>query len=238
MSARSRRVLALSVLCLGFLAGCPMTSTWTSPRTTPVGTSSHTIGVETLGILGKDAQDLNADGDTADAFEGEGTVIAPFIFPAYIFRIGLGERFDLGLKGSTGGTLQADFKVQFIKTPAFDLAIDPAIQLSLINYASLPLMFAINTGEAFSFYFGPRASFVWVFTGDDTTVAGGLAVGGTVGFRIAPSHSFTLYPEVTWFKSLNKDANGSLATIGIGFSFGNGQPDYGPGSIEYVEGGQ
>lgn len=238
MTAGTRSELALVALSLFGLAGCPMTSTWTSPRTTPDGTVSHTIGVETMGIVDKEAQDLNADGDTADAFEDSGTVFAPFVFPAYIFRIGLGDRFDLGLKGSTAGTLQADFKFQIIKTPAFDLALDPSVQLSLINYASLPVLFGINLGESFSIYLGPRATWVFVFTKGETTVASGFAVGGTVGFRISPSRSFSLYPEITWFRSLDADANGSLATVGIGFSFGSGQPDYGPGSIEYVEGGQ
>lgn len=239
MTARTRRGALVVLLSLSvFSAGCPMTSTWTTARTTPPGTSTHTIGIETLAIVDKEARDLNGDEDTADAFEDEGTVFAPFVFPAYIFRIGLTDRFDLGLKGSTAGTLQADFKWQIVKTPAFDLALDPAVQLSLINYVSLPVVFAINTGESFSIYLGPRATWVFVFTDDETTTAGGFAVGGTVGFRISPSRSFSLYPEITWFRSLDPDANGSLATVGIGFSFGSGQPEYGPGSIEYVEGGQ
>jgi len=234
MNARASLVWSFLAVSSGLLAGCPMSSTWTPPRTIPVGTTSHTIGVETIAFVGRDATDLNEDGDTADAFEDDGTVVAPFVFPAYIFRIGIADRFDIGLKGSTGGAFQADFKLQFVKTPAFDLAIDPAVQLSVINYVSLPVLFGFNAGEGFSFYLGPRATWIFIFA-DDATVADGFAVGGTIGFRIAPSNRFAIYPEIAWLRSLAEGANGHMATVGLGFSFGAGQPDYGPGSIEYVQ---
>lgn len=232
------RWLVLALLSLSSLAGCPMPSMWTTPRTIPQGMSTHTIGVETLAFVGREEADLNEDGDTADAFEDSGVVVAPFVFPAYIFRMGLGDTFDLGLKGSTGGAFIADFKWQLIKTPAFDMALDPSVQVSIINYVALPLMMALNMGEPFSIYFGPRATWVFILGADDSTVAGGIAVGGTLGFRIAAGNHFTIYPEVNWLRSLAADSNGHMATIGLGFSFGTGQPDYGPGSIAYEEGGE
>ena len=229
-------VAVLAPLTLaGLLAGCPMSSTWTSPRTIPEGTMSHTIGVETIALVDRTEGDVDGDGEITKWFEKQGVDVAPMVFPAYVLRIGLGSRFDIGLKGSTAGSLQADFKFQLIKTPAFDMALDPSIQLSLINTASLPVMFGLNFGEDLSLYLGPRAT--WILRAQSNLwMENGLAVGGTVGFRISASESLTLYPEVGWLRGLSKDVNGHLVTVGIGFSFGSGQPEYGPGSIEYIEG--
>ena len=232
--------LAFVVLALAVLAGCPVSSTWTTPRTIPQGTSLHTVGVDTFFAVAREGG-APAEGDEVLWYSGPGTHVAPFVFPAYLFRIGLGDRFDLGLKGSTAGAFQVDFKWQLIKTPAFDMAIDPAIELSFIDYATLPLLFGINAGESFTVYGGPRATWMFIPVGEtdtgDQIYSGGLSVGGSLGFRIQAGDRFAIYPEMTWLRGLQKDANGHLVTLGLGFSFGTGHPDYGPGSIEYVEGG-
>jgi hypothetical protein len=219
------------------LAGCPVSSTWTTARTIPEGTSLHTIGVDAFAIVDRHGV-APSDGDDVVWYSGSGTFLAPLVFPAYLFRLGLGPRMDLGLKGSTAGAFQADFKLQLVKTPAFDLAIDPSVQISFIDYVSFPVLLGLNAGESFTVTFGPRVTWMFIPLGDDEgdqIYESGITVGGSVCFRIQAAPRFAIYPELTWLRGIGEDANGHLVTLGLGFSFGAGHPDYGWGSIEYVQ---
>jgi hypothetical protein len=226
------------VLAVAALAGCPVSSTWTTPRTIPEGTNLHTIGVDSFALVGREGS-APSEGDEVLWYSGSGTHVAPMVFPAYLFRIGLASRMDLGLKASTAGAIQADFKWQLVKTPAFDLALDPSIELSFVDYVSLPVLFGLNAGEGLTITLGPRATWLFVPLGaedaTDQIFAGGLTVGGSLGFRIQLGPRLAVYPEMTWLHALKDQESGELVTLGLGFSFGSGHPDYGPGSIEYVQ---
>lgn len=232
-----KRALACALLG-AVVAGCPVSSTWTTARTIPDGTMLHTIGVDAFALVGREGTEP-AEGDEPLWYSGSGTHVAPLVFPAYLLRIGLGSRMDVGLKGSTAGAVQADFKWQIIKTPAFDLALDPAVELSFIDYVSLPVLFGINAGEALTITLGPRVTWLFVPVGADEATdqifPGGVTVGGSVGVRIQAGPRFAIYPEMTWLHALKDRESGELVTLGLGFSFGAGHPDYGPGSIEYVQ---
>jgi len=213
--------LALPPIAI-LLAGCPTPSSWTTPRTLPEGESTHTIGLEWFTFKGA-REDLNGDGDTRDAFES-GTYTLPFVFPAYVFRTGLADIMDLGVKASLAGDAVVDFKLQAVRSEFFDLAFDPSLQIGFVSYAALPVLFGINAGEFFQVTLSPRLTYGYAVDDDTTDPIDGVFYGGSVGLRIAPTDRLAILPEINILERF--DTEGAIITAGLGISFGRGQPDY------------
>lgn len=210
------------------LSGCPSPSLYTTPRTIPTGTFQHTIAAEGIGVI------------------GSSTAVLPTL-PTYQLRIGVHDQLDIGVRVANMTGLGADVKWNFLRTPGFDLAIDPGFQLYLwgassrstsssgsispstdsfiIGYAHLPLLIGFNFNEAITLLLTP--GFSWGFgsvssSGGTTGFASGPLVRLGVGANFRLTQNFALQPEVTFLKPFdNFSDSGVFMTFGLGFQFGS-----------------
>ncbi|MBI2897217.1 MAG: hypothetical protein HYY06_26910 [Deltaproteobacteria bacterium] len=210
------------------LLGCPSSQTWTTARTVPAGSVQHTAGVEFIGLNVDDPDCVDAEGD--DVCDSIGFVAVPF--PGYIARIGVADMLDLGFKASTAGSFGADFKIQLVRTDAFDLAIDPGFSMPFVfafTYINMPVLFSLNFGEMTTLTLYPKASYWVVFNEDIDTAANGFFVGGGANFQIRVSDRFAITPGFEWTRSVAGMDEGEAITFfnfGVGFSFGS-FPEFG-----------
>lgn len=223
-----RRNMVWAVLAVATtmgLASCASPNIYGTARTVPKGTISHTIAAEGIGAVVQ----------REDATTGETSGASGFLpaFPAYQARFGINDEMDLGARFASLGTLGIDFKYNFLRSPALDLALDPGIQSFFVKggdsafglaYFYLPLLVDINLSKHVSLVFTPGAMVASAFGAvdmDSKFAATGvmLRAGAGVNFRI--SERFALQPEVTVIKpSEGESLTSILYSAGIGFNFG------------------
>jgi len=129
------RALALGVVAAALLCGCPNPNLYGTPRTVEPGAASHTVSIETVGVLGARGKDYS-----------------PTV-PSYTVRIGLAPRLDLGIRAANFTSGAADLKWNFYRSKWLDVAVAPGGQYFFdrandVHYVHthLPVMFGINIG--------------------------------------------------------------------------------------------
>lgn len=205
------------------LTGCPNPNTYGTPRTTPKGKVSHTIAAEGFGFKFDDPET-----------EAAVSAIVP-TFPSYQLRYGITDQLDFGARVANLTSLGGDLKWNFVRSPMFDVAIDPGFQwyqLS-INETSLnvvylhgPVLLGINVAEPVSIVLSPGVTYALasgtVETTDDreaATTNDGIMGRLGVGFDFRINEGFALHPEVTFMKSFRDDGM-LLYMLGLGINFG------------------
>jgi hypothetical protein len=228
-----------------FVAGCPNPNTYGVPRTTPPGKVSHSLALEAFNVSAVTARSTGGRVQTE-----RNSATFPHL-PSYLLRIGLDDRVDLGLRVANLSTLGADVKWNFIRTSAFDLAVDPGVQLAYysLNAAGTnasgsesiflynlhaPLLFGINAGDV---TFVPSAGVMFGGTSQNVTTttdrdATDTAIGtqtfylrAGLGVNVRVSRGFALHPEVTVLRGFTV-IEPMFVTFGVGFNFG-ALPRYG-----------
>jgi hypothetical protein len=152
-------------------SGCPSPNTFTVPRTVPVGRVQHTIAVEAIGVAG-----------------GDDAVYLP-VPPSYTARIGAADRFDVGIHLSHMSSLGLDLKWNPVRTPGFDLAIDPGAQgfyiagggeSVFIWYLHAPLLLGINPSPTATILFTPGISVIGASAESDNTFSGSSSASDSI----------------------------------------------------------
>jgi len=239
------RSLAVLAAAIALVAGCPMPASFTTPRTIPQGKVAHAIGVEWVALDAMDERtDRNYDGDTRDQGEVRNAhSVFPFAFPAYVYRLGLSDSMDVGVKGSALPAAVVDLKVQLLRSDLVDVAMDPSVEVTLAEYLSLPVIVGLNLDPRFIVFAGPRFTYGFLLRPTDgrgpsdlgpggtspaSTVTGGL-VGGGAGFRLALG-GVCVVPEIHWQRGVFGNRGVEVTNAAIGLVFGDGQPDCGGGT--------
>jgi len=102
------------------LLGCPNPNTYTTPRTIGSGRFQGSAAIEAWGFYVPNAPAYLPAADRAATF------VMP---PTLALRLGLGNRWEIGVRASDMSSLGGDVKWNFLKTSRIDLAIDPAFQV-------------------------------------------------------------------------------------------------------------
>jgi hypothetical protein len=206
------------------LTGCPNPNTYGTPRTTPKGKVSHTLAAEGFGFAFDDPE-TNASASAT----------VPTL-PSYQLRYGITDELDFGARVANLTSLGGDVKWNFVRSPMFDVAVDPGFQWYqlTINDSSLnvvylhgPVLLGLNVAEPVSIVLSPGVTYALasgsVETSDETEVAStsdGIMGRLGVGFDFRLSDGFALHPEVTFMKSFRDDGV-LLYMVGLGFNFGH-----------------
>jgi hypothetical protein len=230
--------IRLSAICVAaaLCTGCPNPNTYGTPRTTPVGKIQHSLAAEGFGYSSHDAQ---TDTDVSATWP---------TFPTYTLRVGLTENLDVGARLANLSSVGADVKWNFLKSDAFDMALDPGFQAFYFSsssggtstsigvvYLNAPLMFGINLGDSVSIVptlgvtYGIATASVSGSSGKDSaTGSTGIMLRPGLGFDFRISERFAIHPEVTFLKTLkgSNEDSALLYMAGLGFNFGN-LPKYG-----------
>lgn len=241
LSVRALRSAGLSAAALGslLLLGCPASQNWTTARTIEEGSVQHTVGVEFLGIAFDDP-DCDIDPMSTACTEDLGFIAIPL--PAYAIRFGVSDLLDIGGKFSASGTIGFDFKLQLVRSDAFDLAIDPGLSfISTVTYWNLPILISLNFGQSVTLTLAPKASYLLVLAGDaggDEFLLDGLFLGGGANFQFRAGKSVAITPGFDW-QTLVTEADGRLSffSFGLGVSFG-GMPQFGEQQMAALPPGQ
>jgi hypothetical protein len=211
---------SLSLCLLGlWLSGCANPQTYSPPRTLAKGKSSYAFALE--------AFDLEA---------GAEEVRSPSA-PTFVFRHGLTDDLDLGLRAVNMSGLGADLKYNFLRSDV-DVAFDPGVQWTFLSFddnggdgmfgmLDLPLLVGINAA--------PEATIV---LGGGLALMGGDAIGdeltedlgdellygrATLGFDLRFTQRFAVHPSATLMQGLQtRDAR--IIVMGCGFRIGG--PSY------------
>jgi hypothetical protein len=222
---------------LGLLGtGCPNPNTYGTPRTIPAGKIAHTVAAEFIGYRATRRDVYVSESEPRDV----GATIP--VMPSYMLRVGIADRFDFGFRAANFTSLGIDLKANFVRTPSFDLAIDPMVQWAGIlvdsTHYHFPLLIGINLSDAFSIVATPGIMYATSSldkTKDLAAVAQlmgttGLSMRFGLGFDARVSPKFAVHPEVTLLRALNppKDTefeNVTIFVFGVGFNLGR-LPDY------------
>lgn len=205
------------------LTGCPNPNTYGTPRTTPKGKVSHTIAAEGFGFAYDDPDSETSASGTAPTL------------PTYQLRYGLTDELDFGARVANLTSLGGDVKWNFVRSPRFDVAIDPGVQWYRVTinesdlnvvYLHGPLLLGVNVAEPVSIVLSPGVTYALVSgsvettDGRDTaTTSDGILGRLGVGFDFRISEGFALHPEVTFMKSF-RDDGALMYMLGLGFNFG------------------
>jgi hypothetical protein len=215
-----------------FCTACPNPNTYMTPRTVEPRKLSHSIAAEGMGV-----QTTTSTGRASMSFP---------TFPSYAVRIGLAERWDIGIRVTNFSSLGADGKFNPVRTEYFDLAFDPGVQLFsysagagsnadslFIGHLHVPLLLGFNMGESVSLVLSPGASFGFAASTLDAsedvrdtafTKTGFFGrLGAGLDFRLLDN--FALHPELTFLDDFRSDST-LIYVFGLGFNFG-ALPRYG-----------
>jgi hypothetical protein len=222
-----------------FTTGCPSPNVYGTPRTVQRGKFGHTVAAEVVGYH----VDLRDDAAPDDADDYVTLTDADFrtpTIPTYILRPGLGERLDMGFRVNALSSIGFDFKWNLVRSPAFDLAIDPMVQWAFyldITHFHFPLLLGFNASETLSVVLTPGIIYGYADTDDeiDADLAQVFATNGMsarvgLGLNVRVSPKFALQPEVTVIRGLERPEGRNFESVfmyvaGIGFNFG-GLPDF------------
>jgi hypothetical protein len=226
------------------LCGCPNPNTYGTPRTTPKGQLAHTVAIEAFHFRFSTNRAVTSGGTTT-VQKVDDSVTLP-TFPTYQLRYGISDEMDFGIRVANLSTLGGDFKVNFLKSDSFDMAVDPGFQFLYIGGVTgsngqsssatiftlhLPLLLGLNLGDNFTLVGTPGIVYTIVSgtaSSEGSSAAAtnaGVAARFGLGFNIRLSDGFALHPEVTAMKYF-QEAEATLILFGLGFNFGR-QPKYG-----------
>lgn len=224
-----------SLLMAVSLAGCPSFNMYGTARTVRPGRVQGGAAIEGLGAVATAAP---ASGGTGGSF------FAPTL-PSVMLRVGVHDRVDLGFRIAGLSSLGFDTKVNFVRSPTIDLAINPMIQGGYFGvagtgssgsgsagfgvlYMHLPLVLGINANDVFSLLVNVGPSGIVAFGGSSSSSSSGSVTSvasGTgfllragIGANIRPLRVFAIQPELTFAYSFTGQT--LLFLPGIGFTFG------------------
>lgn len=229
--------LSRVVCALGLAAtACPNPNTYGTPRTTPPGKVAHTIAAEAVGFrLTRRAQYVSED----EPRDVSGTLP---VLPTYMLRVGILDRLDFGFRAANFMSLGIDLKGHLLKTPTFDLAVDPMVQWAALGvdttHFHLPLLLGINASEAFSIVVTPGLMYGISNLNTDEDLpeiqqmmgTTGLSWRAGIGFNARVSPKFAIHPELTVMRAMNPPSDSEFENVtqfvfGVGFNLGK-LPDY------------
>lgn len=228
----------VGVVCaLGFLAtGCPNPNTYGTPRTIPKGKVAHTIAAEGVGY-----RFTRRDAYVSETEPRDVSTAIP-VLPSYMLRVGIVDRLDFGFRVANFTSLGVDLKANLVRTPSFDLAIDPMVQWAGLvvdtTHYHLPLLLGINLSDSFSIVATPGIMYATSNLNQDEDFAEieqlmgttGLSARFGIGFDARVSPKFAVHPELTFMRALDPPTNTefenvTLFVFGVGFNIG-ALPDY------------
>lgn len=227
-------VLAAAPLAFVTLTGCPNPNTYGTPRTIAAGKVQVVASLEGVGL--SDTQTTGTGNQTY-------TFYAPTL-PSVGVRVGVADSVDLGFRFSNLTSLGVDGKFNFLRTPAFDMAVDPGVQGAYLSangdnfglfYFNLPLLLGINFSRALTLVLTPGFTYL-VATADVNASGTSAAVVSAsaplarlgVGLNIRIGPRFALQPEVTALRGFDSEEP-TYWNFGLGFVIGtskNAMPDY------------
>jgi hypothetical protein len=227
---------AVAPVALVTLTGCPNPNTYGTPRTVPAGKVQIVAALEGVGVSTSNTT-VNGVG-----VAGESTYLPTA--PSVGVRIGLTDWVDLGLRISELSSLQADVKLNFLKSNVFDMAVAPGVQGAYISaggtslglvYLNLPLILGINFSHSATLVLTPGFTYAIATASiNDGSGTSAFANGSAplvrmgVGFNIRIGNQFALQPEVTALKGFN-DEGALYWNFGLGFLIGTSKtsmPNY------------
>jgi hypothetical protein len=232
--------LAWGVCALGLLlTGCPSPNVYGTPRTIPKGKFGHTVAAEIVGYH-VDLRDDYIEGEPEDYEVLDEADFRSPTMPSYILRPGLGERFDMGFRVSAMSSLGLDFKWNIVRSPVFDVAIDPMVQWAFlldITHFHFPVLLGFNASESLSVVLTPGIIYGYSDLDEDIDAdlsrvfaTNGMSLRAGLGFNIRVSPKFALQPEITVIRGLEEPKDSNFDSIymyvaGLGFNFGT-LPDF------------
>jgi hypothetical protein len=209
---RSPKLCLLALL----LPGCPNPQTYSPPRTLAKGESSHAIALE--------AYELRSGSDRL-RLPG----------PTYVYRHGLSDELDLGLRAVNMSSLGVDLKYNFLRSDV-DLAVNPGAQFAIVGLDNdrspflmldLPLLVGINAAPEVTIVLGGGGAFISGDALDEPETQAldeeALFARGTLGLDLRFTQRFAVHPSVTIFHGLS---SGESSVILAGCAFRIGGPAY------------
>jgi hypothetical protein len=222
------RAVTLWATC-GVLSGCPSFNMYGTARTVRPGRVQGGAAIEGVGVA---------------ALGGTGSSGFAPTLPSTFLRVGVHDRVDLGFRLAGLSSLGFDTKVNVVRSPVLDLAINPMLQGGYfgfiggsggssasagfgILYMHLPIVLGINASDAFSVLFNLGPSGVVAFGGSSSSGGSTVSVASASGFllragvaaNIRPIRVFAIQPELT--VAYNFFAGGGILFLpGLGFTFG------------------
>jgi len=209
------RLLTRALAALA-LSGCGTIGAYTTPRTLAPGDVSGGAAIELRPVPG------NGSLQVAPSIIGQ-------------VRVGVVERFDVGIRTNDADSLGLDAKVWLVKSPVFDLAVIGGVEAYLI-----PGILSGGTSSAVRVYTGPVAALNltrrvsltgWYaitrldWAGDpngEIDGAGQWTGQGGLGVDIRVTRHFAIHPGVAlvyWGSNTNDDPRWSVM-YGVGFTGG------------------
>jgi hypothetical protein len=199
------------------LNGCPNPHTYSPPRTLPKGKTSHAFALEVY--------ELRTESDQRRMPSG----------PTYVYRRGLSDEIDGGIRAVNATSFGADLKYNFLRSDV-DLAIDPGFQWqflqvddtdSMFAMLDLPLLIGLNLAPELTIDLGAGA----VMLGGDAL---GWAeseelsneqffVRGTIGLDLRLNQRIAVHPSVTYLSGIT---TGTASAIVGGCALRLGGPIY------------
>ena len=125
------------------------------------------------------------------------------------------DRLDFGFRAANFTSLGLDLKRNFLRTPSFDLAVDPMVQWAALvvdtTHFHLPLLIGVNLSDSFSIVATPGIMYATsnldpsLDVGEVEQLMGttGLSARFGLGFDARVSPKFAIHPEVTFLRALN-----------------------------------
>lgn len=222
---------------LGLAAtGCPNPNTYGTPRTVPKGRVAHTIAAEGVGYR------LTRRDEYVSESEPKSVATTIPVMPSYMLRVGILDRLDFGFRAANFTSLGVDLKANVLRTPSFDLAVDPMVQWAGLvvdtTHLHLPLLIGVNLSDSFSIVATPGIMYATSNLDNEEGLKDIEQLMGTTGFSMRfglgfdarVSKKFAVHPEITFLRALNpptdtvfKDV--TIFVFGVGFNLG-ALPDY------------
>lgn len=233
---------AAFALCFSlFGSACTTPQSWTTARTLSPGRVQHALGFEASRqkveqkkevIPTFDADDRCSDGEPCRRVLQDSLV--PSV--AYGVRVGALPRLEMGAKVSSSGQLQVDTKLQVLRRPLLDFAINPVYTTSMtFDRSELRALglFSLNLGRRLTFTAAPNTGIAMWHPTRSGKIMGDSDVGILSGVGLAAQvrfNRFAITPSIdvhqTRWRSRIQRANDRVVAIGLGFSWG-AMPQYG-----------
>jgi hypothetical protein len=156
-------------------------------------------------------------------------------------RVGVADRLDLGVRAAHAATsVGLDAKWNLVRSPVFDLAIDPMLQWAFVldvTHVHLPVLLGFNASETVSVVLTPGVLYGYSSDAEeiDSDLSRVMATDGFsarfgLGLNLRVSPKFAVQPEVTVIRSLEAHPDSEFDSVllyvfGVGFNLGS-LPDF------------
>jgi hypothetical protein len=153
--------------------------------------------------------------------------------PTYVFRRGLVDQVDMGIRAVNMGSFGVDLKYNFVQSDV-DLAVDPGFQFApfttseeddgvIYTSVDVPLLVGLNVAPELTIQFGGGLSYIYG-DGFDQPVTKAISdealfVRGSAGLDLRISQRFAIHPAFSLYHALDTDEVGVMMA-GCGFRIG------------------